>query len=58
MENNVFKKNAPRNLYLVTTDDGWIDARSKELGKNLVHPDLARFEGNEHQAETVRLYLY
>lgn len=56
MNDNVFKKNAPKNLYLVTTDDGWIDPRSKQLGKKLVSPELARYEGYPTLAENVSLY--
>ncbi|VDM30202.1 unnamed protein product [Hydatigera taeniaeformis] len=64
MDDNVFKKKAPKNLYLVTTDDGWIDPRSKQLGKRLASPELARYEGHPTLAENfaklnhVPLYLW
>ncbi|VDK20663.1 unnamed protein product [Taenia asiatica] len=64
MDDKVFKKKAPKNLYLVTTDDGWIDPRSRQLGKRLVSPELARYESHPTLAENfaklnhVPLYLW
>ncbi|EUB59736.1 Transforming growth factor-beta-induced protein ig-h3 [Echinococcus granulosus] len=64
MEEYVFKKKAPKNLYLVTTDEGWIDPRSRQLSKKLVSPELARYEGHATLAENfaklnhVPLYLW
>ena len=53
MNEKVFTKEAPKNLYLVTTDDGWIDPRSRTLGKVMISPELARYEGLPVLAENV-----
>lgn len=64
MNNKYFKKDAPKNLFLVPTNDGWIDKRSKELGKNLISPELARYEMSAETAEMfaklhhIPLYLW
>ncbi|VDD82979.1 unnamed protein product [Mesocestoides corti] len=64
METNVFSKKAPTNLYLVTNDDGWIDPRSKQMGKALVSPELSLYESVPELSENfaklnhIPLYLW
>ncbi|KAM3181613.1 hypothetical protein ACTXT7_014025 [Hymenolepis weldensis] len=64
MDKKVFSVNAPKNLYLVPNDRGWIDKRSAQLGKELVSPELARYKSQSILAEnfaklnTIPLYLW
>nr|CDS33636.1 gynecophoral canal protein [Hymenolepis microstoma] len=64
MEEKVFRVNAPKNLYLVPNDKGWIDKRSVLLNKEVLSPELALYEGQSILAEnfaklnTVPLYLW
>lgn len=63
-ENKITKPNKPKNLFLVTENDGWLDPRSKALGKNVLSPELAAFQGSPERAEKytllnhVPLYLW
>ncbi|VDP18541.1 unnamed protein product [Schistosoma margrebowiei] len=40
MDEKYFQKNAPKNLYLVTTDNGWKDPRAKPTTINPYKPEL------------------
>ncbi|CAH8534111.1 unnamed protein product [Heterobilharzia americana] len=40
MDEKYFSKNAPKNLYLVTTDDGWKDPRATPTTVNPYQPEL------------------
>ncbi|KAM7537516.1 hypothetical protein Aperf_G00000060038 [Anoplocephala perfoliata] len=55
MEEEVFSKNAPKNLYLVSNNKGWVDPRSAALGREMLSPELARFEQNSTQAKNFAL---
>ncbi len=55
MEDNAFKPNAPKNLYLVTHNDGWLDPRALSRGKEMLMPDLSRFEEVPMLAKNVSL---
>nr|VZI44973.1 unnamed protein product [Spirometra erinaceieuropaei] len=63
-ENKITKPNKPKNLFLVTENEGWLDPRSKALGKDLLSPELAAFESSPDRAEKytllnhVPLYLW
>ncbi|VDN11212.1 unnamed protein product [Dibothriocephalus latus] len=63
-ENKITKPNKPKNLFLVTENEGWLDPRSKALGKDLVSPDFATYERYPELAEKytllnhVPLYLW
>lgn len=40
MDEKYFQKNAPKNLYLVTTDNGWKDPRATPTTINPYKPEL------------------
>lgn len=45
METKVFNQNAPKNLYLVTTDSGWRDPRATPDSPNPNLPELNMYKG-------------
>ncbi|KAF5403290.1 Transforming growth factor-beta-induced protein ig-h3 [Paragonimus heterotremus] len=45
METKQFSKNAPKNLYLVTTDDGWKDPRAKPTSASPYRPEFTMYKG-------------
>ncbi|OON23602.1 fasciclin domain protein [Opisthorchis viverrini] len=47
-----FQKNAPKNLYLVTTDDGWKDPRASPQSLNPYRPENTMYQG-----ETLEKFL-
>ncbi|VDL90917.1 unnamed protein product [Schistocephalus solidus] len=57
-ENKITKPNKPKNLFLVTENDGWLDPRSKALGKNVLSPELAAFQGSPERAEKPKVVKF
>ncbi|KAG5445808.1 hypothetical protein CSKR_106050 [Clonorchis sinensis] len=52
MDAKHFQKNAPGNLYLVTTDDGWKDPRASAQSLNPYRPENTMYQG-----ETLEKFL-
>ncbi|CAL8089311.1 unnamed protein product [Calicophoron daubneyi] len=62
MDELYFKPNAPKNLYLVTTDDGWKDPREKPGSAGPYRPEFTMYKGDSLEKflllHHVPLYLW
>jgi uncharacterized surface protein with fasciclin (FAS1) repeats len=62
MDDLYFKPNAPKNLYLVTTDDGWKDPREKPGSAGPYRPEYTMYKGDSLEKflllHHVPLYLW
>ncbi|THD28085.1 Gynecophoral canal protein [Fasciola hepatica] len=62
MDEKHFRKNAPKNLYLVTTDDGWKDPRAEPGSASPFRPEHTMYKGDSLEKflllHHVPLYLW
>lgn len=55
MNEKHFRKNAPKNLYLVTTDDGWKDPRAKPGSASQLRPEHTMYKGEALEKVTGKI---